>query len=313
VFRQAKFQSLIDAHRRPFIIVNATDTRNGTRFEFTQGQFDFLGSTLASYPVSRAVAASSAFPFLLSPLTLKAYGPAPGFVLNDEYTTAMADFHISPLRYHWARPQLEYLDPARVRYVHLLDGGLADNIGLRSVQRAYAATDGFLFSRPGIERLVIIAVNAKTDPDDDSSQSPRPPGLLDVALKTATVSMDNYSFETVDTVRNLMREQEMVTRLYEGCAQLLEGNCPPNVRLPPISPTFKTCVVEVSFDAISDPVVRRQFLNLPTSFDLSPDQLRAVIDMGGTLLRQSPYFVSLVRQLGGDVAGAPERLDARCE
>ncbi len=318
VFRGATFRSLIESRRRPFIVLNATNMRNGVRFEFTQSQFDFLGSTLDSYPVARAVAASSAFPFLLSPLTLKAYGRRPGFVINEEYTTALADFHLSPVRYHWASPQIEYLDPARVRYIHLLDGGLADNIGLRSVERAYAASDGYLFQRartgqPPIERLVIIAVNAKTDPEDASSLSSRPPGIIGVALKTATGSMENYSFETVETMRAFAREQEAVVQAYEGCARLLDEACGAAERLPPLEPKFKTCVIEVSFDAIQDPTLRRKFLNLPTTFDLPPDEVEAVIGMGATLLRQSPYFISLVRTLGGQVEGSPGATGARCE
>jgi NTE family protein len=99
VFRNATFQALIESRRRPYIVLNATNMRNGVGFQFTQDQFDFLGSRLDSYPVARAVAASSAFPFLLSPLTVKAYGKAGGFEPNDEYSTALQDFHLSPLRY----------------------------------------------------------------------------------------------------------------------------------------------------------------------------------------------------------------------
>jgi NTE family protein len=318
VFRQKTFGSLVQSPRRPFMILNATNMRNGVRFEFTQDQFDFLGSALDSYPVARAVAASSAFPFLLSPLTVKAYGRRAGFTANAEYATAMEDFHLSPVRYHWASPQLEYLDQARVQYVHLLDGGLADNIGLRSMHRAYAATDGFLFQharagQPPIERLVIIAVNAKTDPDDASSLSSRAPGIIGVGMKTATMSMENYSFETVEAMRVLAREQETVRRAYEGCANLLERDCKPPQRLPPLEPSLKPCVIEVSFDAIQDETLRRRFLNLRTSFDLPPDTVDEVVRMGATLLRQSPYFISLVRALGGQVQGAPEPAAARCE
>ena len=45
---------------RPFIVINANDTAKGNRFLFIQQQFDNLGSTLAGYPVARAVTASSA-------------------------------------------------------------------------------------------------------------------------------------------------------------------------------------------------------------------------------------------------------------
>jgi len=314
VFRRKTFQSLIESRRRPFIVLNATNMRNGVRFEFTQAQFDFLGSSLDSYPVARAVAASSAFPFLLSPLTVKAYGPAPGFELNAEYTTSMQDFDLSPARYHWARPQLEYLDQTRVKYVHLLDGGLADNIGLRAVQRASEASDGFIFGRGGrtpIERLVLIAVNAKTDPDDASSLSSRAPGIIGVALKTATVSMENYSFETVQTARERAQAQESIMRTYADCARALRECHPPQLLAPLAG--FKTCVIEVSFDAIKEAQVQQKFRNLPTSFDLPPHTVDEVVAMGATLVRESPYFVSLVRALGGQVEGAPASLSAQCD
>jgi predicted acylesterase/phospholipase RssA len=318
VFRGATFRSLIEARRRPFIVLNATNMRNGVRFDFTQGQFDFLGSSLDSYSVGRAVAASSAFPFLLSPLTVKAYGAPPGFRESEEfteYTTSMKDFYLGPARYHWARPQLEYLDQSRVQYVHLLDGGLADNVGLRSIQRANEASDGFIATRAGsdrpIQRLVIIAVNAKTDPDDTSSLSPRAPGIIGVGLQTATVSMENYSFETVQTARERAEAQGTIARMYEDCGKML-GACDPPRRLDPF-PTFKTCVIEVSFDAIEDPAEQRRFLNIGTSFDLPPDTVDAVVEQGGALLRQSPFFVSLVQALGGQVAGAAAPSHARCE
>ena len=314
VFRRATFQSLIQSRRRPFVVLNATNMRNGVRFEFTQNQFDFLGSSLDSYPVARAVAASSAFPFLLSPLTVKAYGRAPGFEVNEEYTTSMQDFDLSPARYHWARPQLEYLDQKRVKYVHLLDGGLSDNIGLRAVQRASEASDGFIFGRGGrtpIERLVVIAVNAKTDPDDASSLSSRAPGVIGVALKTATVSMENYSFETIQTARERAQNQESIMGAYAECGRML-GECQPPRALEPLA-GFKTCVIEVSFDAIKDAQRQRKFLNLATSFDLPSDTVDEVVEMGATLIRESPYFVSLVRALGGQVEGAPESLSAQCD
>jgi hypothetical protein len=75
---------------------------------------------------------------------------------------------------------------------------------------------------------------------------------------------------------------------------------------------FKTCVVEVSFDAIKDAQVQRKFLNLATSFDLPSDTVDEVVAMGSTLIRESPYFVSLVRsprRTGGGRAGVIEARD----
>lgn len=66
IFRDARFSSLAD-NDRPFIILNATNLGSERRFEFTQQYFDAMGSSLEAYPVSLAVAASSAFPYLRPP------------------------------------------------------------------------------------------------------------------------------------------------------------------------------------------------------------------------------------------------------
>ena len=55
----------------PLVQINATDLATGAPFSFIQDQFDFLCSELGSYPISRAVAASSAVPGPMSPLTLR--------------------------------------------------------------------------------------------------------------------------------------------------------------------------------------------------------------------------------------------------
>src|SRR4029453_7406669 len=74
VFHGATFATLLERGRgRPYVLLNATDMTAGARFEFTQDQFDLLCSHLSQGPVARGVAASSAFPILLSPMTLHNY------------------------------------------------------------------------------------------------------------------------------------------------------------------------------------------------------------------------------------------------
>ena len=123
--------------------------------------------------------------------------------------------------------------------------------------------------------------------------------------------MENYSFETVQTARERAQNQESIMRAYAECARML-GECQPPRPLDPLA-GFKTCVIEVSFDGIKDAQRQRKFLNLATSFDLPSDTVDEVVAMGATLIRESPYFVSLVRALGGQVEGAPESLSAQCD
>src|SRR4030095_3305316 len=148
VFHGATFATLLERGRgRPYVLLNATDMTAGARFEFTQDQFDLLCSDLSRVPVARGVAASSAFPILLSPMTLHNYPGAPaapgnpcnGFRAPPWLAQALRSVD-QPRRQALARSLISYRDDVKTRpYVHLLDGGLADNIGLRG---PYVALSG---------------------------------------------------------------------------------------------------------------------------------------------------------------------------
>lgn len=300
IFEGKTFADLVARGRRPFLMVNATNLATGERFEFTQEQFDFLGSDLAAYPVARAVAASSAFPFLLSPLSLRNH-PAPAdYSLPEEYRNALRDYDTNRRRFHWARNQTRYLDKARHPYLHLMDGGLADNIGLRAVENAYLRSNGFirkLLNAGRIETLVIIVVNARTEAQEALDRQARPPGLLTVGYKSATVSLDNLSFETVEFIQELVAERRRAQRDIEACQRILDRSCPGAPRLPTFAAVVEPYVVEVNFEAIPDDTRRQFFLDLPSSFRLSPEQVAALVGIGPELLDRSPEFQRLRRAL----------------
>src|SRR5271168_5036128 len=70
----------------PFIDVSSTDIANGSRVSFNQGLFDVLCSDLGAVPLSRAAAASSAVPVVLSPVTINNYGGTCNYTLPDWLT-----------------------------------------------------------------------------------------------------------------------------------------------------------------------------------------------------------------------------------
>ena len=87
LFNHATFGDLTARDGCPFLSVNATDIGSGARFEFTQDEFDLLGSDVSRFPVARAVAASSAYPVLLTPIVLENYSakqrqPEPEWIHN---------------------------------------------------------------------------------------------------------------------------------------------------------------------------------------------------------------------------------------
>jgi NTE family protein len=296
LFEGKRFRDLAETGRRPFVILNATNLANGERFEFTQDQFDFLVSDLSTYPVARAVAASSAFPFLLSPVSLKNYPHPAGFTLPADIRGGLEDYESNRRRYYWARNRAMYVDDRSLPYLHLMDGGLADNIGLRPIEAAYRRTSGFirrLINEDQIEKLVLIVVNAGTESADTISGTERPPGPRVVAVKTATVAMGNYTVETIELMKELRDTRVRAQRNVAACQRRL-AECPGAPRVPGFAGDIEPFVIEVNFEAIPDPARRVTFLRLPTSFALTRDQVDALVGIGGELLQTAPEWTMLL-------------------
>jgi len=246
LFGDATFATL-DPKRRPFLLLGATNMANGAGFEFTQDEFDFLGSDLGSVPIARAVAASSAFPFLLSPLTVWSYPARLSDHMQHVMRNALEDRETNLLRYAWARSREELMTTGE-KYIHLLDGGLADNIGARAIINAFARESGFIrvrMSNGQIKRLVVIMVNARTRPSETLTHSPRGPGIISVALTTATAPMDNFSSDTVELMQTLVTDDEKAQRTLAACnakvAECREPRPEPFFSTPPMRDASSIC------------------------------------------------------------------------
>ena len=215
LFHGARFA---DMHRpgAPFVVMNATDMESGEVFAFTPQRFDDLCSDLDQLPVSVAVAASAAFPVALSPMSLRNYSyetckgavppavwinadlslPVPRYINLEEYKRA---------RYAYALRNGK--DAYRnEHYLHLLDGGLADNQGVQSLAEVLVSPHSAAQILPGINtgrarRIVVISVNARSDMDSGVGKEAAVPGLLKVVNTVigtpidATTSYANASLQ----------------------------------------------------------------------------------------------------------------------
>lgn len=307
IFAAATFAGL-QAQPRPFVVLNATNLGADRRFDFTQEHFDALGSRLDSYPVARAVAASSAFPYLLTPISLKNYPVAEGYTPPWWYQGALAPKDWTSSRYNAAKNLSVYLDQRDNPYIHLMDGGLADNIGARAVLDAFDR--GFIRTRLNqgeIQQLVLIVVNARTQSEDKLSRREAPPGLFAVAEKTATVAMDNYSYDSVSVLREALYARVQTQKDEQACAKLLAEKCPQAPQPVPFAADLDPYVIEINFEAINqlpdeDP---RYYLDLPTSFKLSREQVAKLVAIGPKLLAAAPQYQCLTKVLAAEAAGLP--------
>ena len=281
----ADMEQAIRKGRRPFIVINATDMARTSRFEFTQDQFDLLCSNLGNYKISRAVAASSAVPVVFSPITLTNYSGSCGFDEPWWITRALTDRQHSVRRYALASDLRTYLDARKRKYVHLLDGGLSDNLGLRFMLDRLALSDPAElmsnFQRSNLRRLVQIVVNAQARHEFAELDShAEVPTLRAIAFSVANTT-DRYNVETLAYARSSMQAaaQALAQQHRESAADV------------------QAMLIEISFEDLDDPEERAYFNALPTNFNLPPEAIDRLREVGARLLRNSPDFQRLLRDL----------------
>jgi NTE family protein len=305
LFENKTFNDLIGTNG-PFAAASTTDITTGSRFAYYQDDFDLICSDLGSVKLSRAAATSSAVPIVLSPVTLNNYGGNCGY----EYPAWVKDIQAMD---HSMRPigrSLErykemqaFQDSANSPYIHLVDGGVSDNIGVRGVlesleeffiSAAYQQEKGFV----AIDRIILLVVNAKSTHDKDWEKKESPPGSIKQLSQSTGVPIEKYSFETVELMKDRAEVASWRRRLLVAEAQLAGATKEEaEARYPDID--FK--VLDVNFENLPDAADREYFMNLPTSFVLKDEQVDRLIDVGSVLLRQSPTYQQVLQDFGATI------------
>ncbi|MEE9494339.1 MAG: patatin-like phospholipase family protein [Gammaproteobacteria bacterium] len=278
LFKGATFADLNSAPG-PSIMINATDLTTGNSLVFHQEQFDWLCSDISSFPVSRAVAASSAVPGLFSVVTLHNYGDKCSKVpywLESELWQAHPG--LAPL----AAKIRSYKNSETYPYIHLIDGGLADNLGLRSVMERVALHGGAEqalehFNLKDIRRILIISANAAAAPNIDVKRSEEPPSTFYTVDAATTVQINLYNRETIQQFQKTVRKwQDDIS--YARCGRQW---CTEDVEF---------YYVDLSLSALTDEKERSHLQQLPTTFVLPGADVDRLINAADTLLNQSEAF-----------------------
>ena len=193
------------------------------------------------------------------------------------------------------------------RYVHFLDGGIADNMGLTPllglldhiicpiVNRLDSpkTNDSACYNeldQNSPSRIVVIVVNAHSNPENDYGKYYTPPGIIDTVSTAIGVGINSTSF-------SLFKELELI---QETIPKRLESK-------------IKMSIVNVSFSGIKDDDCRRWFQNIDTnwSLDLKKEikqknkkefkkekekekEIKALIDIGDALVSESPKYKEFI-------------------
>ncbi len=315
LFQGATFGDL-DRGRGPLILASATDISTGARFVFNQNTFDVICSELNAVRLSRAAAASSAVPVVLSPVTINNYGGTcrtqlPPWV--KVFTDAAEPPRPAARAIRSLRDLQGFGDGAHRPFLHLVDGGVSDNVGMRAVLDALEISQalheaGAPTPLDGIRRVIVFIVNSLSSPPTDWDESESPPGPVSILLKSAGVPIDRYSYEAVELLRDMAARWKTLRLIGQSSA--MAANRDPAVAAALRVPEAEIYAIDVSFGELHDPDEVAYLNAQPTSFvlpDEAVDRLRAA---AGRIIMDSPEFQRLLRDVDARIVADPQRPQA---
>jgi len=288
VFQGATFDDM-QRNTGPMILINASDLAHGVRFSFVQEYFSLLCSNISSFSVARAVTASSSVPVLFNPVVLANHK---GCKTDDQALLMTAEKHAadSPQMTQVIQGLESYFDKDNRHYIHLVDGGITDNLGLRAIYEVIEVAGGasaFLkrINRKPVRRFAIISVNASTGADPDLDLSAKQPTLEDTIKAVTRVQLQRYNSATLELLQHSIKR-------WAG-----ELSTPDN--------QIKSYFAQVSFKGVKDPEKRRFFNRIPTRFTLTDEEVDELIIAGHELLRNNPEYQRLITDMGASRQNQP--------
>ena len=265
----------------PFIQINATDLNSGESFLFKQEYFNLLCSDLSQVDVARAVTASSAVPVAFAPIVFENYS-------NCEYEIPdwLSDyFNNTPdnRTQQVAESLKNYLDKDKVKYIHLVDGGIADNLGIRALYDTVNIAGGseqFLdkMKIKAPKYLVLILVNAAVSPEKAMSKNSDEPSLSEQIDAVTSAQINRYSTESIQLLKENIEEWGKKLSRAENRE-------------------VKTFFIQVDFESIKNERQSKMFNLVSTSLSLSAEQVDKLRNEGERLLKNSPEFKKLLKEI----------------
>ena len=287
LFEGHTYGDLITRNQRPWLIIHASDMATLSRFEFQQQQFDMICSDLSKLPIAWASASSAALPLVLSPISLKNYAGQCGYQLPPWLGAAKKKGGIAGQR---ANELLSYQDLEKRPNIHLLDGGLSDNLALRGLIEGASVMGGLerLLKEGNVKqvrKLVVLSVNAETSPDVLEYRSDHIPVISNAMGAMVDLPINRYSFDTITLLRQGVEKTRVQLRTTPRAADS------------PFAPDADVYFINAGLSEVADPDERRSLMNIPTTLYLTDPQIDQLLLAASRLIRNDQEFQRLMRDL----------------
>ena len=279
LFGKTTFRDLEKNAKGPFAIISATDMGIGERFNFTQEYFDPMCIDLGDLRLARAVAASSSVPMVFAPITLNnngghcQYTPPLQLVSDSE----AGKRQLQTRKEFFERFQ-KYSNSKNRPYIHLIDGGLTDNLGMHSLLDMTEMYPEKILTNKilqnNIRHIVVINVNAQNQVSSNLDKTAAVPGFRDVVSSIVNIPIDQNSQESLRRFRAFV-DQWNKDKQTDG-----------------ISFSF----VSLNLKDLPPSELREKVLNIPTSFYLPPEDVDNLRTAAAELMKQSLDYRNLLTE-----------------
>ena len=291
LFNHATMKDML-GRARPRVWINASDIYNRTTFIFAPVAFGALCSNLANYPVSLAVAASTAVPVVFAPIVIQNFDGACPFALPSWVQRVRSDPNAAPLIKSYA-DALERYRSGAIKYVKLLDGGLVDNYGLAgfTVARLASNTPEAPLA-PGeavrLRRFLFLVVDSGRAPAGQWSQTVAGPSGVDLIMATSDTATDSGAIGSYSAFAGTMNDwkRDLVAwRCGLSEADRRRYGAPPGWNCRDV----QFFISRISFDVLG-PQRAEALSAVETRFKLPADQVDLLIAAGRDALNANPQF-----------------------
>lgn len=292
MFHGATYADLI-RQGRPLVSIDATDINFGTVFPFDQDQFDLICSDLAKFPLARAVAASNGFPILFTPITLENHAEdCKGWV--PRWVTRAEAKDVNSREYYRAQFARLYLDGKNTKYIHLMDGGIADNLAMRGIINSILAyaDDAQRIRFAGLDkvrRVVLISVDGQASRDTSWPTQRTVSSIGQIFSAVSGTQIDSYNFETALLARDQL--QKLATALRQvRCEEgaVIDGHACEDV---------ESYFIHLSLQEIGDPALRARLAAIPTGLTIPDPDVEELVEVGATEVKNSPELAAFRQSL----------------
>lgn len=205
LFDHATF-SAFNKPDRPIVWLTASDIYNNTPFLFSRDSFAALCSDIDKLKIADAVGASAAFPGVFAPIILQAPQADCRYARPPWLRNALAAKNPSIRLQAYARALDSYQSQRDLGFIRLLDGGLADNLGITGLTLERAAADtpyGPLSPKQAVRlrNFLFVVTDAGVQNHYKWGASPVPTRLdkvLVAASQTAIASATRSGFDAIN-------------------------------------------------------------------------------------------------------------------